>query len=176
MPCAWQVTTRDIGQTIRRPVSVAGPGLQDGPHCGAWKRKFRNFLCCLAPMDNDHYIRADCDSRARIAMVNSQELSPTYSRTNPILPPLAHGLCGKKSLVLDLDETLVHSSFKPVPNADYIIPVSIEGSIVNVYVLKRPWYDKFMAEIAPHFEVSPLSPTHHKSPSRRIQRYSLRDV
>jgi RNA polymerase II subunit A small phosphatase-like protein len=31
----------------------------------------------------------------------------------------------KKCLVLDLDETLVHSSFKPIPNPDYIVPVSL---------------------------------------------------
>lgn len=36
---------------------------------------------------------------------------------------------GKKSLVLDLDETLVHSSFKPIPNPDYIIPVDIDGKV-----------------------------------------------
>jgi TFIIF-interacting CTD phosphatase-like protein len=29
----------------------------------------------------------------------------------------------KKTLVLDLDETLVHSSFEMVENADYVIPV-----------------------------------------------------
>jgi RNA polymerase II subunit A small phosphatase-like protein len=28
-------------------------------------------------------------------------------------------------LVLDLDETLVHSSFRAVPNPDYIIPVQV---------------------------------------------------
>ncbi len=50
--------------------------------------------------------------------------------------------------MLDLDETLVHSSFKPIPNPDYIIPVEIEGKIVDVYVLKRPWLDHFMAAIA----------------------------
>jgi RNA polymerase II subunit A small phosphatase-like protein len=60
---------------------------------------------------------------------------------------------GKKTLVLDLDETLVHSSFKPIPNPDYIIPVEIEGKIVDVYVLKRPWLDHFMAAIAGRFEV-----------------------
>jgi len=32
-------------------------------------------------------------------------------------------------LVLDLDETLVHSSFKPVPNPDYVIPVEIDGKV-----------------------------------------------
>ena len=35
----------------------------------------------------------------------------------------------KKTLVLDLDETLVHSSFRPVPNADYIIPVEIDNKV-----------------------------------------------
>jgi TFIIF-interacting CTD phosphatase-like protein len=30
---------------------------------------------------------------------------------------------GKKTLVLDLDETLVHSSFDVVDRPDYIIPV-----------------------------------------------------
>ena len=28
-----------------------------------------------------------------------------------------------QTLVLDLDETLVHSSFKPVASADFVIPV-----------------------------------------------------
>lgn len=55
--------------------------------------------------------------------------------------------------MLDLDETLVHSSFKPIPNPDYIIPVEIEGKIVDVYVLKRPWLDHFMNAIAGCFEV-----------------------
>jgi len=36
---------------------------------------------------------------------------------------------GRKTLVLDLDETLVHSQFKPVENADIILPVEIEGQI-----------------------------------------------
>jgi hypothetical protein len=66
--------------------------------------------------------------------------------------PDQEGDAGKKTLVLDLDETLVHSSFKPIPAPDYIIPVEIEGRIVDVYVLKRPWLDHFMAAIAGRFE------------------------
>ena len=59
----------------------------------------------------------------------------------------------KPCLVLDLDETLVHSSFRPVPNPDYIIPVEIDGKITDVYVLKRPWVDLFLTEMAKRYEL-----------------------
>ncbi|KNC99169.1 CTD small phosphatase-like protein [Spizellomyces punctatus DAOM BR117] len=58
-----------------------------------------------------------------------------------LLKPLAAEDVGRKCLVLDLDETLVHSSFKAVPQADFIIPVEIDGQVHNVYVLKRPGVD-----------------------------------
>jgi carboxy-terminal domain RNA polymerase II polypeptide A small phosphatase len=58
-----------------------------------------------------------------------------------------------KTLVLDLDETLVHSSFKPVKNADIVLPVDIEGRVCNVYVLVRPGCLKFLNEMAKCYEV-----------------------
>merc|ERR1712100_747063 len=51
---------------------------------------------------------------------------------------------GKKCLVLDLDETLVHSSFRAVPGADFVIPVQIEDTVHFVYVAKRPGVDNFL--------------------------------
>lgn len=69
------------------------------------------------------------------------------------IPPLLPVDAGKPCLVLDLDETLVHSSFKPVPNPDFVIPVEIEGIITDVYVLKRPWVDYFMEEVAELYEI-----------------------
>jgi len=71
----------------------------------------------------------------------------------PLLPPPSLELAGRKCLVLDLDETLVHSSFKPIPNPDFIIPVEIEEQIHKVYVLKRPGVDKFLQKVGPLFEV-----------------------
>ena len=69
----------------------------------------------------------------------------------PFLPPLQ----GTKeyTLVLDLDETLVHSSFKPVPNPDFVIPVEIDGVVTDVYVLKRPWVDYFLEQCAARYEI-----------------------
>lgn len=60
---------------------------------------------------------------------------------------------GKKCLVLDLDETLVHSSFRAVPGADFVIPVQIEDVVHFVYVVKRPGVDEFLTEMAKHYEV-----------------------
>ena len=72
---------------------------------------------------------------------------------DPFLPPATLEDLRKPCLVLDLDETLVHSSFKPVPNPDFVIPVEIDGTVTDVYVLKRPWVDYFMEEVAKRYEV-----------------------
>ncbi len=62
-------------------------------------------------------------------------------------------LKGRKTLVLDLDETLVHSSFKYVRHCDFVIPVEIENQIHNVYVIKRPGVDEFLRCCGELFEV-----------------------
>lgn len=46
----------------------------------------------------------------------------------------------------------MHSSFKPVKNADFIIPVEIDNIVHQVYVLKRPFADEFLERIGPLFE------------------------
>lgn len=60
---------------------------------------------------------------------------------------------GQKCLVLDLDETLVHSSFRAVAGADFVIPVQIEDVVHFVYVSKRPGVDEFLIEMAKHYEI-----------------------
>ena len=101
-------------------------------------------------------------------------------------------------MVIDLDETLVHSSFKvrisvqwrlclgthsslnkcqicslsmkctetwqlvnsvflfvfgqPISNADFIVPVEIDGTVHQVYVLKRPHVDEFLRKMGELYE------------------------
>ncbi|KAF1786165.1 HAD-like domain [Phytophthora cactorum] len=69
------------------------------------------------------------------------------------LPPVAPNDVDKKCLVLDLDETLVHSSFRPTDNYDFIIPVDIDGTIHHVYVCKRPGAEEFLIEMAKYYEI-----------------------
>jgi RNA polymerase II subunit A small phosphatase-like protein len=78
---------------------------------------------------------------------------PAHPADKPILPPVAAQDKGKLCLVLDLDETLVHSSFRAVPNPDYIIPVKIEDVVHQVYVCKRPGVDEFMRRVGERYEI-----------------------
>ncbi|EMD37278.1 hypothetical protein CERSUDRAFT_49651 [Gelatoporia subvermispora B] len=71
----------------------------------------------------------------------------------PLLPPIAPEHLGRKCLVLDLDETLVHSSLRAVLSPDYIVPVEIEQFWHNFYVLKRPGVDDFLRRMGEIYEV-----------------------
>lgn len=71
----------------------------------------------------------------------------------PLLPPLAPQHAGRKCLVLDLDETLLHSSFKSIQHADYVVPVEIEYHWHNVYVIKRPGVDNFLKKMGEIYEI-----------------------
>ncbi|KAG7293318.1 hypothetical protein NEMBOFW57_003364 [Staphylotrichum longicolle] len=84
------------------------------------------------------------------------ENPPVFAPDQPqrfLLPPQAPEHKGRKCLVLDLDETLVHSSFKILHQADFTIPVEIEGNYHNVYVIKRPGVDQFMKRVGELYEV-----------------------
>ncbi|KAL1744661.1 NIF-domain-containing protein [Schizophyllum fasciatum] len=74
-------------------------------------------------------------------------------KPKPLLPPILPQHVGKKCLVLDLDETLVHSSFKPVPQVDFVVPVEIECHWHHFHVLKRPGVDNFLKRMGELYEV-----------------------
>lgn len=69
------------------------------------------------------------------------------------MPVISQRNTGRKTLVLDLDETLVHSSFKPIENPDIVQPVEIDGKIQYVYVLKRPFCEEFILKMSFHYEI-----------------------
>jgi RNA polymerase II subunit A small phosphatase-like protein len=47
----------------------------------------------------------------------------------------------------------VHSVFRPIPKADYVLPVEIEGVEHYVYGVKRPGCDIFLEQLGRLFEV-----------------------
>ncbi|XP_010596708.1 carboxy-terminal domain RNA polymerase II polypeptide A small phosphatase 2 isoform X2 [Loxodonta africana] len=67
------------------------------------------------------------------------ELTPYKEETNTIA----------KS---DLLQCLQYQFYQPINNADFIVPVEIEGTTHQVYVLKRPYVDEFLRRMGELFE------------------------
>lgn len=83
-----------------------------------------------------------------------RSLEPTYEPKSPLLPSLPPNTKDRICLVLDLDETLVHSSFDPFPSgSDFSVPLEMPGDKHTVYVKKRPFVDEFLATCSQSFEV-----------------------
>jgi len=59
----------------------------------------------------------------------------------------------RKTLILDLDETLVHSTIKTVAHHHITVDVMIDGLTCTFYVIKRPHVDLFLQKVAEWFEV-----------------------
>jgi len=71
---------------------------------------------------------------------------------NWLLDPVHPSDIGRKCLVLDLDETLVHSKFEPA-ECSFSVAIDLDGTNYGVYVLKRPYVDEFIAECAKMYEL-----------------------
>jgi CTD small phosphatase-like protein 2 len=78
--------------------------------------------------------------------VDLHTLSPT---------PVPNGKQNTKqiTLVLDLDETLVHSTLDPCDDADFTFPVFFNMKEHTVYVKKRPHLHTFLGRVAEMFEI-----------------------
>ena len=60
----------------------------------------------------------------------------------------------KKTLVLDLDETLVHSQFLPFSiKSDVILKIGIENQLHDIHVLIRPGVQTFLQRLSKIYEI-----------------------
>eukprot|EP00127_Corallochytrium_limacisporum_P001026 Clim_evm25s34 gene=Clim_evmTU25s34 len=145
------VTITSTENIITSPLTddYAGGSGQHHMHDRAVSSRFRSFvnslLCCLGTQKP----HSSLHDFARQSTVEAEPTLPEGHLLSPQTPRVA----GKKCLVLDLDETLVHSSFKPVGNPNFIIPVNIDDNVYNVYVTKRPHVDEFLARVSKLYEV-----------------------
>lgn len=109
--------------------------------CETLLESIRMMCCCILVEDQRRQGSSNVLNSSAIDQTNrdlstshgSSMLLPTDSNDpNKIrlLPKVHPDDVGKKCLVLDLDETLVHSSFRAVPGADFVIPVQIEDVVL----------------------------------------------
>ena len=69
-----------------------------------------------------------------------------------LLPPKSIEYLNKKTLILDLDETLVHSTTTYVEKSDITLEVDFEGMLYNIYVLIRPGAKNFIKKVSKLYE------------------------
>ena len=82
----------------------------------------------------------------------STQLKPRWQDSSFLLPAkLYHNKM--KTLVLDLDETLVHSSVELIPDPHITFTAEIDGKSTEFYVLIRPGVSNFLEKMCELYEV-----------------------
>ena len=82
---------------------------------------------------------------------NNQTSNNAKKSLELLLPP---SISKKKTLVLDLDETLVHSQFGPFNTpSDVVINIEIENELHDIHVLVRPGVKEFLEKMSKKFEI-----------------------
>jgi len=84
-------------------------------------------------------------------IANLPPITQLAPRQRARLPP--KGDTPKHTLVLDLDETLVHCSTEPLENAELTFPVMYGGKEYQVFVRRRPHFETFLKRVSQLFEV-----------------------
>ncbi|KAJ6237103.1 scp1-like small phosphatase 4-related [Anaeramoeba flamelloides] len=77
----------------------------------------------------------------------------TFARSDLLLGEQKKEDRGKITLCLDLDETLISSSFQEPENYDFSCTIEDVGETYQVYVKKRPFLDYFLERVSKMFEV-----------------------
>eukprot|EP01123_Difflugia_compressa_P006044 TRINITY_DN18187_c0_g1_i1.p1 TRINITY_DN18187_c0_g1~~TRINITY_DN18187_c0_g1_i1.p1 ORF type:complete len:291 (-),score=43.56 TRINITY_DN18187_c0_g1_i1:24-896(-) len=113
------------------------------------KEFYQKYKIFVRGIGYNHLLSTSCSTSRD---VNIDTLQAPW-KEDKLLPPQRQNKIGKKCIVLDLDETLVHSSFKPISQCDFVVSVNIEDQIHQVYVTKRPFVDEYLKRCGELFEV-----------------------
>ena len=107
---------------------------------------------------NNFYSNKANNLNGNLNLLHQQAFTPINRRNKLyeeelLLPQKSPKFEGKKTLVLDIDETLVHSSFFPFEKNDLVLNVNFDGIFYNIYVLVRPGAEQFIKNISKFFEI-----------------------
>ncbi|KAE8671798.1 putative Haloacid dehalogenase-like hydrolase superfamily protein [Hibiscus syriacus] len=107
----------------------------------------------IARFDDDGDVKSNPRIECETCSFNILPRSPVLlMQRNLLLPALGSDKIG--TIVLDLDETLVHSSLgPPPPRYDFTVSRVMDGVMIYFYVFKRPGVDEFLEIISKKYEI-----------------------
>ena len=111
-----------------------------------------NYINYLNNFKNKIFSNKKASYLKSLTPSNHPKLFLSKEKSN-FLPPKSPEYLNKKTLILDLDETLVHSSFDPFPKNDIVLNINFDGIYYKIYVLVRPGAEEFIKNISQYFEL-----------------------
>ena len=114
--------------------------------------------CHHMPIPTSQPATADQSTGPSSPSSNPNDPASSSSRSMPSAPkfsilPMRTRKTPKLTLVLDLDETLVHSEMVPTFTPDSIFKISLNSELYNIYVYYRPGLIGFLNSVCNIFEV-----------------------
>eukprot|EP01138_Halocafeteria_seosinensis_P002991 gb/GECG01003055.1/.p1 GENE.gb/GECG01003055.1/~~gb/GECG01003055.1/.p1 ORF type:complete len:439 (+),score=47.74 gb/GECG01003055.1/:1-1317(+) len=100
---------------------------------------------------------------------------PPRNRSEPVstkkkMLPIPRKTDNKPCLVLDLDETLVHSSFQRVKTADFVVTAKVDENPLSIYVIKRPFVHEFLKTLAQKYEIGIFTASQKEYAEKVVER------
>ncbi|KAK9696903.1 hypothetical protein RND81_08G004300 [Saponaria officinalis] len=144
--------------------SVETCEMLDSPSSGDGKKEYddSSFLSAIhqsCPGDQEVYLEPCLDSHEaeyfdpHSFIRNLPDLSEVLHSERPDILPKESRERKPVTLVLDLDETLVHSTLEPCEKADFTFTVFFNMKEHTVYVKERPHLRTFLKKVAEMFEI-----------------------
>ncbi|KAJ5076644.1 ctd small phosphatase-like protein [Anaeramoeba ignava] len=186
-------TQKNLNQNNNQNQNENNPKLQKTSNKMAKRRKSSSlFFCCIEPnqMKTKKKKKKNRKKQKRMKQKLCQEkeqklkrnslskciLSLTENSTTHLLPNQSTEDHGKKTLILDLDETLVHSSLDPISNPDYVLEVTVDSETYKVYVKKRPGVEEFLSSVGLNFEIIIFTASDTQYANAVIERFENKEV
>lgn len=112
----------------------------------------QNSVSTDVQMEEDEYEDFD-EFDPYFFIKNLPELASVVPTFRPMLLPKQTRSCPSTTLVLDLDETLVHSTLEPCEDADFKFSVKFNLMEHTVFVRCRPYLQDFLERVSGLFEI-----------------------